>query len=233
MGRPSGEGVSEKRAWSSRWLGEKTLTRVHASRNVVLLAGMQLEGRGSQIINGFGRAGAWVWRRRRSWGTWWQISSGGPKKWNAEARSKGVATRSAGLARSGGVVYLNVLGPNVSSSYTSRPREDCLSGDFLSTSVVPQLRTSSSTAGGKSEPARIRQPTVDGALVKRRRPRVTNVEEPPMTLTRGGWLGVRISSMMSMPRDTHEICSGIVVSILNCVVSSWDVTEGRMVSIAR
>lgn len=151
------------------------------------------------------------------------MSSGAPKKWYALALSKGVAMRSRGVARMGGVVYEKVFGPNVLSSYVKRPRDEGLVVSFFSTRVVPQLRTSSSTEGGKSEPARIRQPTVDGSLAKSRRPRVTKVDDPPMTLVRGGLLGIRISSMMSIPSDTHDICGVELVDMVNrtlfgCVV---------------
>lgn len=120
-------------------------------------------------------------------------------------------------------MYVKVLGPNVLSSYIRSPRDECFVASFLSTRVVPQLRTSSSTSGGKSEPARTRQPTDDGSLAKRRRPRVTNVADPPMTLTRGGLLGIRISSMMSMPRETHNISDVVSAAMVGVVAVMYGV----------
>jgi hypothetical protein len=48
-------------------------------------------------------------------------------------------------------------------------------------------RSISSLIGfGRSLPARTRQPGVSDFVAKRRRPRVTNVDEPPMTFSSGG-----------------------------------------------
>jgi hypothetical protein len=49
-----------------------------------------------------------------------------------------------------------------------------------------QRSSSSLMEDGRSLPARTRQPGISDSVAKRRRPRVTNVEEPPMTLRSGG-----------------------------------------------
>lgn len=49
-----------------------------------------------------------------------------------------------------------------------------------------QRSISSLIESGRSLPARTRQPGVSDSVAKRRRPRVTNVEEPPITSSSGG-----------------------------------------------
>lgn len=53
-----------------------------------------------------------------------------------------------------------------------------------------------------------RQPGRRDGVAKSRRPNVTNVALPPMTLRREDLSGIRISSKITMPRDTHEISAG-------------------------
>jgi hypothetical protein len=115
------------------------------------------------------------------------------------------------------VVYSNVLGPKVSSWYVKRPRDDLRPGESLTTTVVAHVRIPSLIDSGKSLPAMTRQPGWREGVAKRRRPKVTNVALPPMTLRRAGLLGILISSRITMPKDTHDMSSSEVEPVVDIV----------------
>lgn len=82
---------------------------------------------------------------------------------------------------------------------------------------MSQRDISSLVEAGKSYPARTRQPGTSESVAKSRSPSVTNVAEPPITSTRVDFLGIRISSRITIPSDTHDICWVVSASILRVV----------------
>lgn len=93
--------------------------------------------------------------------------------------------------------------------------------------VTPHSSKVSLIFGGKSLPAMTRHPTSEGADANNRWPNVTKDAEPPRTSTRGGRSGIWMSSIMTMPRETHVIfgvtSAAIVISVDRKMVAGWGV----------